>query len=141
MDKAEATAPSHDKGRVGEGLVFIPYNKKLTALARENRNNPTIAERKIWREVLRMRQLAQYKFLRQKPIAGYIVDFYCSELQLVIEIDGESHGESVDYDTERTRILNACGLTVVRYTNSDVLKNIEGVYATLIQQIELLSRS
>ena len=65
-------APSLDKGRAGEGFAFdstfLPYNKNLTALARENRSNPTKAESKIWREVLRMRQFADYKFLRQKPI-------------------------------------------------------------------------
>ena len=95
----ESLAPSLDKGRDGEGFVsesaFLPYNKNLTVLARENRNNPTKAESKIWSAVLRMRQFASYKFLRQKPIANYIVDFYCSELCLVIEIDGDSHAESV----------------------------------------------
>jgi len=136
-------APSPDKGRAGEGFAYLPYNKNLTALARENRNNPTKAESKIWNEVLRMRQFASYKFLRQKPIGGYIVDFYCSELRLVIEIDGDSHAESVEYDEERTKILVALGLTVVRYTNNEVLTNIQGVYDDLwdiIQkQIPLLS--
>lgn len=126
-------SPSLVKGRAGEGLV-LPYNKNLTALARENRSNPTIAESKIWREVLRMRQFAEYKFLRQKPIGGYIVDFYCSELQLVIEIDGDSHAETEEYDRERTKSLNALGLQVVRYANDDIIRNIEGVYADLIQQ-------
>ena len=132
-------APSPDKGRVGEGFafdsVFLPYNKKHTALARENRSNPTPAESKIWNEVLRMRQFARYKFLRQKPIDNYIVDFYCSELQLVIEIDGDSHAETVEYDTVRTRVLEALGLTVVRYSNDEVLGNIEGVFEDLSQRI------
>ena len=127
-------SPSLVKGRAGEGLV-LPYNKNLTALARENRKNPTSAEAKIWREVLRMRQLAQYKFLRQKPIGGYIVDFYCSELQLVIEIDGDSHAETAEYDLERTRFLNALGLQVIRYTNNEVLGNIDGIYENLSQWI------
>ena len=129
-------APSPDKGRVGEGFAFLPYSKSLTALARENRSNPTKAERKIWNEVLRMRQFANYKFLRQKPIGGYIVDFYCSELRLVIEIDGDSHTESVEYDEERTKILAAMGLTVVRYTNDEVLTNIQGVYDDLWGKIQ-----
>ena len=67
-----------------------------------------------------MRQFADYKFLRQKPIDNYIVDFYCSELCLVIEIDGDSHAEAVEYDAARTKVLEALGLTVVRYTNDDV---------------------
>jgi len=129
-------SPSLVKGRVGEGLV-LPYNKNLTALARENRSNPTNAETKIWREILRMRQFAQYKFLRQKPIGGYIVDFYCSELQLVIEIDGDSHAETIEYDLERTRFLNALGLQVIRYTNDEILRNIEGVYHDLSQRIRV----
>lgn len=126
-------SPSLDKGRVGEGFgiasaapdsAFLPYNKTLTDRAREHRKNPTKAESKIWNEVLRMRQFAEYKFLRQKPIDNYIVDFYCSELRLVIEIDGDSHAETVEYDAERTKILQTLGLSVVRYTNDDVIRNI-----------------
>lgn len=128
--------PSPDKGRGGEGFAFLPYKKTLTTLARENRKNPTKAESRIWNEVLRNRKFAQYKFVRQKPIDGYIVDFYCSELRLVIEIDGDSHTEMVEYDQERTKILSGYGLSVVRYSNEDVLKNIEGVYDDLAQWIE-----
>jgi very-short-patch-repair endonuclease len=128
-------SPSLVKGRAGEGLV-LPYNKNLTTLARKNRSNPTKAETRIWQEVLRMRQFAHYKFLRQKPISGYIVDFYCSELGLVIEIDGDSHAETVEYDLERTRFLNALGLQVIRYTNDEILHNIEGVYDDLSQSME-----
>lgn len=86
-----------------------------------------------------MRQFAQYKFLRQKPIARYIVDFYCSGLKLVIEIDGDSHGELQAYDAERTAVLNTYGLTVVRYTNADVLDNIAGLYQDLSRRIEPLT--
>jgi very-short-patch-repair endonuclease len=114
---------------------FLPYLKQLTLLARENRKNPTPAESKIWKEVLRMRQFASYKFLRQKPLAGYIVDFYCSELHLVIEIDGDSHAETVQYDCERSSVLQSLGLTVVRYTNDDVMSNIQGVYDNLSETV------
>lgn len=140
-DKGEGfKSASPDKGRRGRGSFasgsdFLPYNKNLTALARQNRSNPTPAESKIWREVLRMRRFAHYKFLRQKPLGGYIVDFYCSELRLVIEIDGDSHAEQIAYDEERTRFLNALGLQVVRYTNDEVLHNTEGVYADLLRQL------
>ena len=115
--------------------AFLPYNKNLTTLARENRSNPTKTETKIWREILRMRQFAPHKFLRQKLIGGYIVDFYCSELRLVIEIDGDSHAETVEYDLDRTRFLNALGLLVIRYTNDEINQNIEGVYDDLNQRI------
>ncbi|MDP1607630.1 MAG: endonuclease domain-containing protein, partial [Rhodocyclaceae bacterium] len=113
------------------GFAFLPYDKNLTALARENRKNPTAAESLIWNKVLRSRQFLRYKFLRQKPIGGYIVDFYCSELHLVIEIDGESHAQQVDYDVERTHFLNSLGLTVFRYTNQDVLQNLAEVFDDL----------
>ncbi len=135
-EPGEEIAPSPDKGRAGEGLGFLPYNKNLTTLARENRKNPTRAEIAILNKVLRMRQFAAYKFLRQKPISNFIVDFYCSALHLVIEIDGDSHGEMVGYDSRRTGILNAHGLTGIRYTNDDVLKNIAGIYDDLTRHIQ-----
>ena len=138
--KTTCLSPSLDKGRAGEGFAFesafLPYNKNLTSLARENRCNPTKAESKVWNEILRMRQFADYKFLRQKPIYNYIVDFYCSELRLVIEIDGDSHAESIEYDAERTKVLEAFGLTVVRYSNDEVLRNIQGVYDDLRGKIQ-----
>ncbi len=140
--KAVFSNSSPDKGRVGgvgrRGAVserFLPYNKALTALARANRRSPTKAESRMWNEVLRMRMLSDYKFLRQKPLAGYIVDFYCSELRLVIEIDGDSHAEAVEYETARTEALKSLGLTVVRYTNHDVLHNFNAVAADLIGRI------
>jgi very-short-patch-repair endonuclease len=130
---------SSDKDMDMASFTFLPYNKNLTERARENRKNPTKAESEIWHKVLRMRQFAEYKFLRQKPIDNYIVDFYCSELQLVIEIDGDSHAEAVEYDAVRTNILESLDLTVVRYTNEDVLRNIEGVYDDLCQRLEKLA--
>ncbi|MEW6038620.1 MAG: selenide, water dikinase SelD [Pseudomonadota bacterium] len=133
---AREEAPSPDKGRAGEGLLYLPYDKNLTALARENRKNPTPAESLLWNKVLRCRQFARYKFLRQKPIGSYIVDFYCSELQLVIEIDGDSHARQTEYDGERTRFLNSLGLEVVRYANQEVLHNLAGVFADLSRRVE-----
>ena len=120
---------------------FLPYNPKLTELARANRKNPTAAERKIWNEVMRLRHFADYKFLRQKPIDEFIVDFYCSSLKLVIEIDGDSHAEAVEYDAARTRILSSHGLTLIRYTNHDVLHNISGVYDDLARHIDVIKRT
>ncbi|MFM2319366.1 MAG: hypothetical protein RLZZ215_1987 [Pseudomonadota bacterium] len=116
---------------------YQPYSSHLVDLARANRKNPTLAEQKVWSELLRNRQLLGYKFLRQKPIDGYILDFYCSALGLVIEIDGDSHTNREAYDTERTRILQAYGLYVIRYTNQEVLSNLESVHQHLITQITL----
>lgn len=118
------------------GGAFLPYNKNLTELARNNRKDPTPAESLIWNKVLRSRQCSDYKFLRQKPIGNCIVDFYCSKLQLVIEIDGESHAEQVEYDAERTRFLASPGLSVIRYSSRDVLHNLEGVFSDLSAKIK-----
>jgi very-short-patch-repair endonuclease len=150
--KRDAVTPPLTRGggeglRTGEaltsrvGLGFLPYNPKLTELARVNRQNPTAAELKIWKEVLRQRQFADYKFLRQKPIDEFIVDFYCSTLQLVIEIDGDSHAEAVEYDAARTGILSKHGLTLIRYTNNDVLQNISGVYDDLVLRVGAIKRT
>ena len=134
IKKQEETSPLPDKG--GRGAGFLQYKTMLTALARNNRKNSTVAEQKIWQELLRNKQFFNLKFIRQKPIDGYIVDFYCSDLQLVIEIDGDSHAETFEYDTERTRILEAYGLTVVRYTNHEIMHNLEGVYDDLKRRIK-----
>ena len=136
--KSGITAPPLSRGG-REGLDFVPYNKKLTALARKNRQTPTAAESKLWNQLLRMHNFSVYKFTRQKPIANYIVDFYCAALHLVIEVDGDSHAEAVNYDAERTQILGTLGITVLRYANEDVLKNFSGVYDDLMRQIALLN--
>jgi prepilin-type N-terminal cleavage/methylation domain-containing protein len=117
------------------GRVFLPYDKTLVSRARENRKNPTPAETLIWNKVLRHRQFQAYKFLRQKPIGRYIVDFYCAKLHLVIEIDGDSHARQVEYDEARSDYLRGLGLNVIRYGNQDVMRNIEGVFMDLQNQI------
>ena len=132
----EQDTPSPEKGRAGEGLGFLKYDKRLTALARENRKNPTPAETLIWQKVLRSKQFEHHKFHRQKPIGPYIVDFYCAELRLVIEIDGDSHAAQADYDTQRTEHLKALGLRVIRYENRDVLNNLPGIYEHLQTNLE-----
>jgi len=143
--RGEALTPSPDKwkvapatfaiGRAGEGFKFLPYDNRLTALARESRRNPTPAETLLWQIVLRGKQFSKYKFLRQKPIGPYIVVFNCAELRLVIEIDGDSHTDQIEYNAQRTRFLNSLGLHVLRYANRDVLKNLPGLYDTLPTQL------
>ena len=119
-------------------MDFVPYERRLTTFARDNRRNPTPAELRIWNQVLRARQLRGFKFVRQKPIDVYVVDFYCAELRLVIEIDGDSHAEQIAYDSQRTSRLNALGLTVLRYANREVLQELEGVYEDLCGKIAAL---
>ncbi len=132
--KTVADAPPLTRGG-REGLGFLPYDKKLTALARENRKNPTPAENKMWREVLSRRQFTEYKFSRQKPIEYFIVYFYCAELRWVIEFDGDSHAEQQNYYERRTALLQQHGLQVIRYQNRDLLNNIAGVYDDLVRQL------
>jgi very-short-patch-repair endonuclease len=87
----------------------------------------TKAEQKIWFEVLSNKKLLGYKFIKQRIIYNYILDFYCSELMLAIEIDGQSHDNKQEYDKNRDDFLKACGIKVFRFTNQEVLTNLEGV--------------
>ncbi|QDZ41242.1 endonuclease domain-containing protein [Euhalothece natronophila Z-M001] len=107
-------------------MNYLPYNKKLVSRAKELRKNMTVAEQRIWKSYLRS---FPYRVYRQRPIENFIVDFYCPQLKLVIEIDGESHytENAQDYDRERTQILQGYGLKVIRFKNDDVLNNLTGV--------------
>ena len=121
-----------DKGGKGG---YVPYNKSLIAKARQNRKHPTPAERKLWFEVMQNKRFHHLKFTRQKPLSDYIVDFYCAELMLAIEIDGDSHDAQPQRDETRTRRLNALGIEVVRYMNGEILNNLEGVYEDLLKRV------
>jgi len=118
---------------------FIPYNQKLITKAKENRKNPTPAEKKMWYEILNSNKTG-YRFLRQKPISNFILDFYCPKLLLAIEIDGDTHAQQVKYDQNKTRTLNKLGIKTIRYTNREVLNNLEGVYLGLIHKLEIRAR-
>lgn len=112
----------------------LPYNPNLVARAKQLRQNPTPAEKKLWRDYLRT---FPFRVLRQRPIDNFIVDFYCAALKLVIEVDGESHftEEGKKYDEQRTKILQGHGLKVVRFTNVEVLERFEGVCEVLAGEI------
>jgi len=98
-----------------------PAPRRKTARARELRQHATEAEARAW-NLLRNRQMFALKFKRQHPIAGVIVDFYCAELDLVLEIDGGYHTDPdhAAYDAARTAHLEARGLRVIRLRNEDV---------------------
>ena len=114
---------------------FLSYNPALTEKARENRKTPTPAEQRLWFEVLQNKRLNNLKFTRQKPLDKYIVDFYCAELMLAIEIDGDTHAEQQQYDENRTHRLKTLGVEVIRYTNAEVMNNLEGVYEDLLERV------
>lgn len=104
----------------------IHYNPKLLSIAKKLRNNSTLAEVLLWNE-LKARKMLGYQFMRQKPIGNYIVDFFCSKLKLIIEIDGESHQFKFDKDVERQEWLEKLGLTVLRFDDLDVKKDMRNV--------------
>lgn len=106
--------------------------EEIWTKARSLRNGSTDAERCLWR-YLRNRQLADYKFRRQYPIAGYIADFACVEAKLVVEIDGGQHLERAEYDIERTRKIETNGYRVVRFWNNDVLLRTEDVVDEILR--------
>ena len=118
-------------------LLYVPYNVDLKERSRTMRKNATDAERKLWK-ILKSEELKKLTFSRQKPLGNYIVDFYCSKAQLVIEVDGSGHGEVEQkrYDEERTAYLQGFNLKVLRFWNNEVIKNPEGVYETIIQTIK-----
>src|SRR3954452_13803597 len=100
--------------------------EKLKPLAREMRHEPTPAEHFLWHH-LRSRKVNGLKFRRQYPIERFIVDFFCAEHRLVIEVDGNIHEYSIEEDAIRTEYLNEQGMRVIRFTNNDVLRNIKYV--------------
>ena len=98
------------------------FDPQLLQFAKSMRHTATDAENLMW-QLLRAKRFMNLKFRRQHVIAPYILDFYCHEIGLVIELDGSQHGtdDAIEYDVERTKFLEAVGLTVVRYWNHDVL--------------------
>ena len=92
-------------------------------LARRLRSTPTDAEARLWLQ-LRRQQLDGFRFRRQQPIGRYVVDFFCPEAKLIVEVDG---GQHADENGARTRWLEARGYRVIRFWNNDVLGNTDGV--------------
>ena len=109
--------------------------------ARELRNNATGPERWLWL-ALRNNKLG-VRFRRQQPIGRYIADFCCLPLKLIVELDGSQHHQTagVAYDEERTRALATLGFTVLRFKNSEVLKERERVLDVILHAIQRLSPS
>ena len=102
------------------------HNKQLVPFAKQLRKEMTKEERHLWYDFLRTHSV---RFLRQKVLGKYIVDFYSAEANLVIELDGSQHyGDSnVEKDTARTAFLEGYGLTVIRIPNNEVNRNFRGV--------------
>jgi len=108
---------------------------KITTNARELRKNCTPAEKILW-DHLRNRQLHGQKFRRQHPIPPFIVDFYCSQIDLIIEVDGEIHNYQQDQDQSRQEWLVENGYKVIRFTNDQVFNQLDWVLREIIKTIE-----
>jgi very-short-patch-repair endonuclease len=104
------------------------YIKKT--FARSLRKEATVEEKKVW-EVLRNRKLQNLKFRRQHVIEGFVVDFYCREIHLAIEIDGKVHDKQKDYDMHRQRLIEERGVNFIRITNEEINKDIEFILAKI----------
>lgn len=99
---------------------------------RQLRREPSEPEKRLWQH-LRGRQVAGLKFRRQVWLGTFIVDFFCAEARLIVEVDGETHvdPDARAYDARRTALIEAEGYRVRRFWNNDVMQNIEGVVATI----------
>ena len=101
------------------------------------RHNQTDAEAKLWSR-LRNNQLNGYKFRRQVPVAGYILDFFCLAEKFAVELDGSQHGEeaAIQYDDRRTHRLQLRDIRVLRFSNFDALKFTDTVLATILRELQ-----
>ena len=103
----------------------IQYDQKLRQVARGLRKHPTTAEQILW-QAIRSRKLG-YKFRRQHPLHGFVVDFYCYELMVVIEVDGSVHNDTIERDLFKDKVLANNGYQVLRFTNAQVLDQLPEV--------------
>ena len=105
---------------------IIPYRKELVSIAKKLRKNSTPGEIELWKG-LKKKQILGYDFDRQKPIHKYIVDFYCKDLNLAIEIDGRSHDFKIGYDQVRQQELENLGVSFLRFSESDAKNYTQSV--------------
>ncbi len=114
---------------------IIPYNPKLKEYARKLRKNSTFTEIMLW-NYLKGKQMNGFDFDRQRPIDNYIVDFYCKDLQLAIEVDGESHYGNKKADNRREKRLNKLGVTVLRFDDMEIIYELDEVLKKIERWIE-----
>ena len=117
---------------------IIPYNPKLREYAKELRNNSTLCEILLWEQI--KNKALGVEFKRQVPILEYIVDFYCQEIRLAIEVDGSIHDFRYIEDAQRQREMEKYGITFIRFTNKEIKYNMFGVILSLETKIEELKK-
>ena len=118
--------PEPDDESEDSGLKRHRVHPTRLTRARQLRQDMTFPERLLWSR-LRRGLLGGVRFRRQHPMGPYVADFYCPSAALVIELDGMSHGGRERQDAERTRYLEGRGLSVVRYTNDQVIEDVDAV--------------
>ena len=113
-----------------------PYNKNLKPVAQELRKNATRQENHLWYEFLRE---FRPRFTRQRIVGSYILDFFCPQVMLAVELDGSQHyeGEQIQYDNERTAFLNQFDIQVLRFSNLDVECNLNAVCKKIEETVAL----
>jgi len=120
----------------------MPREPTISALAIERsrrlRRDAPVPERVLW-GILRDRRLGGMKFRRQHVIEPYIVDFYCPEVRLIVELDGMSHDNRTDKDKKRTAYLEQKGNRLIRFTNADLLKAADAVAQEILQATKIRS--
>ncbi|VAX30102.1 hypothetical protein MNBD_NITROSPIRAE03-507 [hydrothermal vent metagenome] len=118
-------------------MKILPYNAKLKEKARHLRNNSTKAEIRLWL-YLKGGQMMGYDFDRQKPIDNFIVDFFCRDLMLAIEVDGYTHTfeEVADRDERKEKRLQELGVRIIRFKDEDVMNNLEGVMKEIENRVK-----
>lgn len=124
--------PYHDES-MWKGATRSTFN-----FAKQLRSNMTDAEKVLWEE-LRKNKLEGYKFRRQHPLQNYVADFYCHAIRLVIEVDGDNHltKEQIKIDKERTEILNSNGIDIIRFTNKEVIEELDEVIKKIKKEIKI----
>ncbi|NOX65125.1 MAG: DUF559 domain-containing protein [Chlorobi bacterium] len=115
--------------------TILPYNPKLKEYARKLRNNSTKSEVLLW-NYLKSKQMKGFDFHRQKPIGNYIVDFFCSELMLAIEIDGESHYGNERKDKNRQIDIERFGVKFLRFDEFEIYYRMDKVINKIEMWIE-----
>ena len=116
--------------------IYYGANPEMLGIAYDLRKRMTVAEKALW-EKLRNRQVKDYRFRRQHPIGEFVVDFFCYEGKLVIELDGEAHDDPFqkERDIQRTMILQSLGLKEMRFRNQEVLDNPDDVVSKIAEML------
>ncbi|MFB6340842.1 endonuclease domain-containing protein [Saccharicrinis sp. FJH62] len=116
----------------------LNYNQHNKDFARESRKLGTMGEAILWRDLLKAKQLNGYQFNRQYKIGNYIVDFICRKLNLIIEVDGSSHKTNGPEDYDREKWLTELGYTVLRFSENEVIYNLNYVAMDIQNMVEKL---